>query len=237
MLTGEALTNHLTKEFTQSQATLLSKVITDAYTDLVKTGDFNELKEIVRDLGAAQTRTELRMDELAEAQKRTEQRMDELAEAQKRTEIAMASLAETTERMSKDLAATRSELAGLSSSFGYALENEAYRSLPQFLQEEHGITVDRRFIREYVRDREINLLAEAHQDGEPILIVGESKTRLGADDFRQLFDNIEAVRQAQADGELPNYRILPLLITHMARPQALRRADREGVIVIQSFEW
>jgi hypothetical protein len=58
--------------------------------------DFKELKDIVADLGAAQKRTEQKVEELAEAQKRTEQRLDslalkveELAEAQKRTEITM----------------------------------------------------------------------------------------------------------------------------------------------------
>src|SRR4030067_3689752 len=55
--------------------------------------EFNELKEVVKDLAEAQKRTELRVEELAEAQKRTELRIEEfaeaqrsLAEAQKRTE-------------------------------------------------------------------------------------------------------------------------------------------------------
>ncbi|MEM7531605.1 MAG: hypothetical protein AAF639_05490, partial [Chloroflexota bacterium] len=40
----------------------------------------------------------------------------------------------------------RSELGGLSKSLGYALENEAYRVLPAFLEKEYGITVTERFI-------------------------------------------------------------------------------------------
>jgi len=31
--------------------------------------------------------------------------------------------------------------------------------------------------------------------------------------------------------------IVPVVITHYARPQALERADEEGIIVVQSFEW
>ncbi|MEZ4714018.1 MAG: hypothetical protein R3A44_42940 [Caldilineaceae bacterium] len=61
--------------------------------------------------------------------------------------------------------------------------------------------------------------------------------RLYQDDLLQLFENIDVIRQAQAAGELPNHRILPILITHMARPQALRRAEEKGILVIQSFEW
>ena len=75
--------------FDKKRATVLSEVITDAYRDLVKTSDFNELKDIVRDLGIkvgdlaeAQKRTELRVEELAGAQK-------ELTEAQKRTEVSV----------------------------------------------------------------------------------------------------------------------------------------------------
>lgn len=237
MLTGDALTQHLTKEFTDPQATLLSKVITDAYTDLVKTSDFNELKEIVRDLGEAQKRTEQRMDELAEAQKRTEQSVDLLSTRMDELAVAMVRLATAQEQTDAGVKATRSEMGGLAKSFGYALENEAYRALPGYLQSEHNITIDNRFIREYIGDREINLLAEGHQNGEPILIVGESKVQLSTDDFVQLERHVETVRQAQQEGTLPAHRILPLLITHMARPQALRRAERDGVVVVQSFQW
>ncbi|MDD3554050.1 MAG: hypothetical protein PHC35_05975 [Deltaproteobacteria bacterium] len=67
--------------------------------------EFNELKEVVRDLGhsvndlaEAQKRTEQRVEELAEAQNRTERRVEELAEAQKRTEQRVEELAEAQKR-------------------------------------------------------------------------------------------------------------------------------------------
>ena len=120
---------------------------------------------------------------------------------------------------------------------GYALKNEAYRMLPAFLEKEHGITVERRFIREYISEHEVNLFSEGHQHGEPILIVGESKARLSTNDFKQLYKNVDAVRQAQEDGTLPDYRILPIFITHMARPQAVRAAKEEGIVIVHSFEW
>ena len=80
--------------------------------------DFEELRKVVQ--------------ELAEAQKRTEQRVEELAEAQKRTE-------EEIRKLSGSLKRTREEVGGLSRSVAYALENEAYRKLPQFLKEHYGI--------------------------------------------------------------------------------------------------
>jgi chromosome segregation ATPase len=300
MLTKNALAKQLAQEFTPPQAVLLSEVITSAYTDLVKTSDFNELKEIVRDLGKAQQRTEealghlsqrvdrlaeaqqrteealghlsqrvdrlaeaqqrteqrleelaeaqqrteQRLEELAEAQQRTEQRLEELAEAQQRTEQRLEELAEAQQRteqavqtLARGLSETRSELAGLGRQFGYALENEAYRALPPLLRERYQIEITRRFIRTYIGDQEINLLAEGKQNGDGILLVGEVKSHLGTDDFEQLERSVEVVRQAQAKGELPDYRIVPLFVAHVARPAALKKAEKEGVIVVQSFEW
>jgi len=258
MLTGNVLTAHLAREFTPSQAALLSEVITAAYADLVKTSDFNELKEIVRDLAEAQQRTEQRVEQLAEAQQRTEQRVEQLAEAQQRTEQRVEQLAEAQQRteqrveqlaeaqqrteealqlLARGLSETRSEVAGLGRQFGYALENEAYRALPAFLRQRHNIELTRRFVRTYVGEQEINLLAEGQQNGTAVLLVGEAKAHLGTEDFAQLETSVQAVRQAQEAGELPSSRIIPLFVTHMARPAALRRAEAEDIIVVQSFEW
>ena len=74
MYTRAVMRRKLEEVFDRRQARVLSEVITDAYSDLVKTGDFNELKEIVKEIAIAQKRTELRVEELAEAQKRTELR-------------------------------------------------------------------------------------------------------------------------------------------------------------------
>jgi hypothetical protein len=94
----------LAQVFNDRQAQVLAGVIQAAYSDLVRTSDFNELKEIVRDLAVAQQRTEQRMEELAAAQQRTEQRMEELAVAQQRTEHALTTLAITVGDMQPRLA-------------------------------------------------------------------------------------------------------------------------------------
>ena len=148
--------------------------------ETVTKSEFNELKEIVRELAQAQKRTEerldslaLRVDELAEAQKRTEQRVEELAEAQKRTEQRVEELAEAQKRteqrveelaqaqkrteealldLIKEHAKTREQLGGLSNTVGYILENEAMRALPRLLLEEFGLVVKGRLVRKFVED-------------------------------------------------------------------------------------
>jgi len=72
--------------------------------------EFNELKEIVRELVQ-------RVNELAEAQRRTEEEIRKLAQGQRRL---------------------RQEVGGLARSVAYALENEAFRRLPEFLRRGSG---------------------------------------------------------------------------------------------------
>ena len=218
--------------FDKKRATVLSEVITDAYRDLVKTSDFNELKDIVRDLGIkvgdlaeAQKRTELRVEELAGAQKEFAGAQKELAEAQKRTEVSVATLA-------RGLDATRTELGGLSRSVSYSLENEAYRQLPRFLKERYHIEVTERMIRLELEGEEINIFAHGRRNGEDFLIVGETELRLSSvGKLKQLEKKVSLVKR-HYPGEC-----ISLMITHFARQPVLEAAKEKGIIVIQSFEW
>ena len=61
----ERLQNKLARGFPSEQAQLLAVVIDEAYNDLVKVGDFTELKEIVKELAQAQKNTENALGRLA----------------------------------------------------------------------------------------------------------------------------------------------------------------------------
>ncbi len=67
--------------------------------------EFQELRDIVKELAEAQRRTEERVNELAQAQRKTEERLNELAEAQRKTEERVNELAEaqrkTEERLTR----------------------------------------------------------------------------------------------------------------------------------------
>jgi hypothetical protein len=94
----------LAQVLNERQAVVLADVIRSAYSDLVRTSDFNELKEIVRELAAAQQRTEQEMRGLAAAQQRTERQVGELAAAQQRTEQALTELTKVVNTMQPQLA-------------------------------------------------------------------------------------------------------------------------------------
>ncbi|GAB6161242.1 hypothetical protein JCM12298_04010 [Desulfothermus naphthae] len=192
----------------------------------------DRLEQVVRELAEAQKRTEERVNELTEAQKKTESRLDgleqvvrELAEAQKRTEEEIA-------KLSRGLQITREQLGGLSRSVGYALENEAYRHLPSILKKYYNIETIERLIRTYINNEEINIFGKAKQDGKEVYLVGEAVLKL--DDrskLGQVWDKVRVVKEEFGKD------VVPVLVTHFARPDVLEKAKKAGIIVIQSFEW
>lgn len=225
------MTERLQRAFPPEQAGLLAEVIYDAYDSLVKVSDFNELKGIVAELAQAQR-------ELVEAQKQTDQRVAELAEAQR--ELAEAQK-RTEDQLSDLVVVVRGlavELGGLSRAVSYSLENEAYRSLPALLKRRFDLEAEQSLIRTEINGEEINLFGWAHRNGQRVLIVGEAKLQL---DMRQaerrnaldqLVRKVEAVREVYPDQE-----IMPILVTHYARPAFIQEAEARGVKVFQSFEW
>ena len=202
----ERLTRRFNGVFSPQQAIVLAEAIHDSYADLVKTSDFNELKEIVRGLAQAQ---------------------HELTKAQTRTEIEIRNLAR--------------ELGGLSRSVSYSLENEAYRLLPAYLAEKHGIVLQERLVRTEINGEEVNIFALGQRNGRPIVLVGETKLqfdqrRSNRDALEvaldQLERKVEAVKQRH-----PERGVVRLLVTHYARPVVLEEAQKRDVIIAQSFEW
>jgi len=204
----------------------------------------------VTELAEAQKRTEQKVAELVEAQKRTDQKLAELAEAQKKTEEELKALSKTVAELAKaqkrteeevrslaqELKRTRQDLGGLSLSFSYAFENEAYRMLPQVLKK-YGLELEDKLIRKEVAGEEINFFATAKKNGKTVYIVGETKLRLDDtkkrdDVFKQLEKKISAVKKVYGD-----VQIVPLIVTHFAKESMLKKAKERGIIVVQSYEW
>ena len=218
MYTAPKMKEKLERVFDKPQAEVLTEVIQAAYNDLVKTSDFNELKEIVRDLAEAQKRTETRLEELAEAQKK-------LTEAQNKTEGEIRLL-------TREMTKVKVELGGVGRSIGYALENEAYKHLPSYLKGNYGIEITEKMLRTDIEGEEINIFGRGRRNGTEVVIVGEATSRLSKmDKFRQL------ERKASLVHNKFNLETVKLIITHYATPAILESARQRGIIVVQSFEW
>ncbi|RMI15538.1 MAG: chordopoxvirus fusion protein, partial [Calditrichaeota bacterium] len=202
------------------------------------------LKEVVRDLiqsqkemGEAQKRTEqqleqltTRVNDLAEAQERTEQRLEELAEAQKRTENSLQQLV-------KDHEKTRKQLAGISDTVGYTLEDRAYLGLPELLKKDYGITLTTPLKRGYLQSRdgkpiEVNILGEGTQNGTDVLIIGEAKSQLS----KKHIDNFFRKKLKYLQDIHPN--IFPLLVTYMiSEPEVEAYARKKGCALYYSYQF
>jgi hypothetical protein len=251
MVTLAEIRKKLGEVFDERQATVLAEVFVDAYGELVKTSDFNELKAIVKELAEAQARTEQRVGELAEVQARTEQRMEELVAAQKegatrmtRLEGVVEELAEAqtrTERALQKLAQehveTRRQLGGISMTVGYTLKNEAFKALPALLQRDFGVIVRGRPRRKYVTDNkgksiEVNIIGEATKEGKEVVIVGESKSQLSKNDVDH-FVRRKLNRLAGVYREL-----FPVLITHMTTaPDVGEYVKEKGIALYYSYDF
>jgi hypothetical protein len=167
LLTVHAIETQLKRGFPIKQARLLSEVIVGAHSELVKADDFNELKDIVKELAEAQkgsekrlTRLEAAVEELAEAQKRTEEAVKELAEAQKRTEKSISD-----------------QITALGSRWGIYNEATFRATIRGILGKQKGVEVKSG----YYGDREVDVII---RDGEHIIL--EITSRLKTSDVDNL---------------------------------------------------
>ncbi|MEW6103709.1 MAG: hypothetical protein AB1630_07865, partial [bacterium] len=184
----------------------------------------------VEELAEAQKRTEQRVEELAEAQKRTEQRVEELAEAQKRTEQRLEKLAIAQEK-------TDQRLGGISNTIGYELEEKYYHLFPSVLKEDFGIEIEKEFERRFFiypegGEDEINIYAEARQNGSKIYIIGESKASIGKNDIKDFSKVIERARNyLKAD-------VFPLMLCYSIHPnvEADLKKEHPHIKLYRSYE-
>jgi len=262
---SERLTTRLLEVFEERQAKVLAEVITEAYDGLVKVSDFNELKEIVRDLAEAQRASEARLTrleetvaDLIEAQRASEARLTrlektvaDLIEAQRasearltRLEETVAELAEAQRRTEESLQKlieehreTRRQLGGLAMTVGYGLEDRAYQALPRLLARDFGIEVRERLHRRYVKDRKGEYI-EVNIVGEAVRD-GERIVIVGEGKSqlsRNDVDNFIRKKLNRLEGVFE--RIFPLLVTYMiSSPDVEDYAREQGIVLYYSYDF
>ncbi len=235
--------------FPERQATVLADTITDAYDDLVKVSDFNELKAIVKDLALAQVRTEVRVEELTIAQQRTEQRVEELAVAQQRTEqrveelavaqqelaVAQQDLTVAQRQTEKTLRGLARQVGGLSETVGGDIEDIAYIVLYDLLQDAFGWQVGelkRSWQTWGKQTEEIDIFGQAKDPAKPdapVWIVGEAKHNLTLKGARRFVRRLARARQALTGD------VFAVCFCYRARPEVQRFLAESGVYLAFSY--
>jgi thioesterase domain-containing protein len=200
--------------------------------ETVTKSEFSELREIVGELALAQKQTQKELKELAEAQKQSEIRLSRL-------EVAVNRLTDTVQDLVKEHSKTRAQLNGLSTTVGFVLENEAYKSLPALLKQEFGLEVQGKLLRKYVTDKkgeqiEVNIIGEAVRNGNHFVIIGESKSQLSRNKIAEFLNKKLKRLEGVFAGEL-----FPILITHMiSQPDVADYALQQGIKrVYYSYEF
>jgi Protein of unknown function (DUF3782) len=207
MLHQTTIEKQLNEVFSQRQSTVLAGVISEAYDELVRAKDFNELKEIVRTLAVAQQRTEQRVEELAVAQQRTERALEHLSR----------------------------QVGGLSNRLGGDLEDVAYAAIQDVLKRELGWNVGRlgpSWQQWNGKKEEVDVLGTATDPSRPhekIWIVGEVKFNLTVKDVERFAKKVSRARN-HLTGEL-----LPVCFCYRARPEVEEAATRNGMRMVYSY--
>ena len=235
MLHQTTLEKQLNEVFSPRQSTVLAGVISEAYDDLVRSKDFNELKEIVRTLADAQVRTEQRVEELAvaqqdltKAQQRTEQRVEELA-------VAQQDLTKAQQRTERALGYLARQVGGLSNRLGSDLEDVAYAAVRDVLKRELGWNVGSlgpSWQQWNGKKEEVDILGTATDPSRPhekIWIVGEVKFNLTVKDVERFAKKVSRARN-HLTGEL-----LPVCFCYRARPEVEEAATRNGIRMVYSY--
>lgn len=170
MHTVNQMKSKFVKVFSPEQSEVLSEVINDAYSELVKTSDFNELKDIVKYLGS-------KMGDLAEAQKQTEKELRELVVEHKKT---------------------RRQLGGLTQDVGYGLEDKVMPYMVDFVKKNYGIEAElvkrKNIVYPNGKYDELNIYVEGTKQGKKVFVIGECKSqpsKKDADKFHQVYERVK----------------------------------------------
>ncbi|MFQ6072090.1 MAG: hypothetical protein ACE5KT_05235, partial [Methanosarcinales archaeon] len=161
-----------------------------------------------------------------EAQKRTEQRVEELAEAQKRTEEELRVL-------SRGIKELRTEVGRLSDSIGYGLEDLGKVILPAYIEKKYGISeveFTRKFIKVNQEEIEINLYSEGKRNGVPIVLLGESRSRIYSNDVNKFLNNLKKLEPFL---EKPIFRFMFGYVIH---PSAEKIALEKNLELIATYK-
>jgi hypothetical protein len=204
--------SRLVRAFPENQADLLAEVLVESHAELVNRADFHKLTEVVHDLGEAQKRTEIHVDELARSQQEMRVTMQEMQASQQ----AMQASQQEMQRAVTDLA---KQVGGLSNAVGANLEDFACDLVPELLEKYwRFVTVSAGPEELTTTDgvgREFDVVVRGTIDGRPVTVLCETKATVSTTEVSKFLRIVEKVREAY-----PGEDIRPLFFGYKANSAA-----------------
>jgi len=194
--------------------------------------DYDRLADGQDRIESRMDRIEAALERLAEAQARTEERVGRLEEGQEALRAAMKDLAEAQARTDRSVGA-------LADVIGYGLEDVARLLLPPYLEKHYGIVLrgapaeelqPRFFPVEDELPLEIDLYGEGQRNGRNVVVLGESKSRIGGGVVKDFVNVLEQV-EPFVEGEV--WRVM---FGYYIHPSAREVAEEYDVVLMASYQ-
>ena len=233
MINTLTIYNELKESLDAEAAEKIAKVIGLVYDELrnsVTKTEFNELKEIVKEIS-----TELKG--LAQSQKGLSEEVKGLAQSQKELSEEMKKLAAAQGRTETSLLRLQKQVGGLSDAVGGDIEEIGYIVIHRVLQRDLGWEVgvlERTWQKWGERVEEIDLLGKAtdpKRSRKEIWIVGEAKHNLTLKQVHKFSRVVERARK-HLRGE-----IYPVCFCYRARPEVQEAVRNAGFRLVFSYEY
>ena len=202
----------LVRAFPENQADLLAEVLVESHAELVNRADFHKLTEVVYDLGEAQKRTEMRVEEMQVT-------MQAMQASQQEMQGSLQAMQASQQEMQRAVTDLAKQVGGLSNAVGANLEDFACDLVPELLEKYwRFVTVSAGPEELTTADgvgREFDVVVRGTIDGRPVTVLCETKATVSTTEVSKFLRIVEKVR-----GAYPGEDIRPLFFGYKANSAA-----------------
>ena len=196
----------------ENQADLLAEVLVESHAELVNRADFHKLTEVVYDLGEAQKRTEMRVEEMQVT-------MQAMQASQQEMQGSLQAMQASQQEMQRAVTDLAKQVGGLSNAVGANLEDFACDLVPELLEKYwRFVTVSAGPEELTTADgvgREFDVVVRGTIDGRPVTVLCETKATVSTTEVSKFLRIVEKVR-----GAYPGEDIRPLFFGYKANSAA-----------------
>ena len=207
--------SRLVRAFPENQADLLAEVLVESHAELVNRADFHKLTEVVHDLGEAQKRTEIHVDELARSHQEMRVTMQEMQATMQDMQASQQAMQGSLQEMQRAVTDLAKQVGGLSNAVGANLEDFACDLVPELLEKYwRFVTVSAGPEELTAADgvsREFDVVVRGTIEGRPVTVLCETKATVSTTEVSKFLRIVEKVREAY-----PGEDVRPLFFGYKA---------------------